>query len=295
MVGEIAALCTAFCWAIAARLFRILGSHFSALSLNLWKGIVTTSVLGIYLFFSPSMGEFSHVDVLWLLLSGVIGIGIGDTCFFQALKRIGDSQTVLVAETLAPIFTALLAMAWISEWLTWQQWLGIAVVLFSVDMLVKQQKRQEAQVFQLGGYGFAGAAAMCQAVGAVISRDVLTSSSIEPAPAATLRLAGGLLIVVGLMLWRKTPWLPFSEHKRYAWRVMVIASVIGTLIPMYLQMLAFMHTQAAVVQTLFATSVLLSLGVAYFLGERVPKSAWAWSGLALVGVSILVIGEHVIG
>lgn len=294
MVGEIAALFTALCWAVAARLFRVLGHHFSALSLNFWKGVVTTSVLGVYLLLVPIESNFSHADIVWLLVSGVIGIGIGDTCFFQALKRIGDSQTVLVAETLAPIFTALLAMAWIGEWLTWQQWLGIAVVLFSVDMLVKQQKQGATQAFVLSGYGFAGVAALCQAVGAVISRDILTRAEMDPAQAAVLRLLGGLIIVIGLMFWRKTPWLPHSSHNGKAWKIMFIASAIGTLIPMYLQMLAFMHTQAAVVQTLFATSVLLSLGVAYVLGEKVAKRAWLWSVVALVGVSVLVVGDHVI-
>ena len=41
--------------------------------------------------------------------------GIGDTAFFAALNRMGERSTLLVAETLAPIFTALLAVVWISE------------------------------------------------------------------------------------------------------------------------------------------------------------------------------------
>jgi drug/metabolite transporter (DMT)-like permease len=54
-------------------------------------------------------------------------------------------------------------------------------------------------------------------------------------------------------------------------------------------MLSFQHTKAAVVQTLFATSVVLSLAVALVLGEKVSKKTFVWSLTALIGVSILVI------
>lgn len=294
MTGEIAALCTALCWAIAARLFRVLGASFSTLSLNLWKGVVAITVLGIYLAIDTSSVNVSNDVVVWLVISGIIGIGIGDTFFFEAIKRIGDSQSVLIAETFAPIFTALLAMVWIAEWLTWQQWLGIGIVLFSVDMIVKEKKKSKLEEFNFSGYWFAGGAAICQSIGAVISRDMLTSSDIGPAEAATIRLIGGTAVVIFLLTIRRKRWLPITENKQRTWGLLVFASVLGTLFAMYLQMLAFDHTPAAVVQTLFATSVLLSLGVAFLLGERVSKQAMLWSFVTLVGVSVLMGTDNLI-
>ena len=288
MIGEIAALITALCWAVAARMFRILGASFSALSLNLWKGVIAIIGLGIFAWLNPAPLSMTQAQVIWLLVSGIIGIGIGDTLFFAALRRIGDSQTVLIAETFAPVFTALLAMAWISEWLTWQQWLGIAVVLFSVDMIVKNNKRSSDKPVEFSGYWFAGGAAVCQSVGAVVSRDILTSSHATPADAALIRLAGGLIIIVVLMLWSKKRWMPVTNNPVRAWGLLVVASSIGTLLAMYLQMLSFAHTPAAIVQTLFATSVLLSLLVAKLMGERISKIAVFWSAIAIIGVMILL-------
>ncbi|UAA40848.1 DMT family transporter [Paraneptunicella aestuarii] len=287
-MGEVAALLTALCWAVAARMFRILGSHFSALSLNLWKGVVAIIGLVIFSWLDPAPLSLTQNQIFWLLLSGIIGIGIGDTFFFAALRRIGDSQSVLIAETFAPVFTALLAMAWISEWLTWQQWLGAAVVLFSVDMIVKQNKRSQYEQVQPSGYWFAGGAAVCQSVGAVISRDILTAGEATPADASLIRLVGGLMIVMLLLVWRKKPWLPVTTNPSQAWSLLVAASFVGTLAAMYLQMLSFAHTPAAVVQTLFATSVLLSLLVARVMGESIPKRALLWSGVAVAGVMILL-------
>ncbi|GAC13669.1 DMT family transporter [Aliiglaciecola lipolytica] len=292
MIGEIAALSTALCWAIAARMFRILGSNFSPLALNLWKGLAAIGILLVITEFFVPQVSVSTNTMLWLLFSGVIGIGLGDTFFFQALNKIGDSQSILIAETLAPIFTALLAMAWIAEWLTWQQWCGIALVLFSVDMIIKIQKRSSFDKFELSGYVYAGLAALCQAVGAVISRDMLTSTGIDAFNASQIRLIGGLVIIVILMLLTKQKWLPTSNNAKRTWLFFVGATVIGTFAALYLQMVAFTYTKAAVVQTLFAMSVILSLVVAKVLGEKVSGRTTIWSLIALIGVGILVGLEH---
>lgn len=292
-MGEIAALSTALCWAIAARMFRILGQSFSPLALNFWKGFAAIGILFIITqFFLPSV-SLSNEAIFWLLLSGVIGIGLGDTFFFQALNKIGDSQSILVAETLAPIFTALFAMAWISEWLTWQQWLGIAIVIFSVDVIIKIQKKGDTQLFQLSGYVYAGLAAVCQAIGAVLSRDILTSTGVDAFNASQVRLLGGLAIIVLLMLVTRQRWIPVSSNPKRTWQLFIGATVIGTFAALYLQMVAFTYTKAAIVQTLFATSVILSLLVAKCLGEKVDKKTTIWSSLALVGVAILVGAEHI--
>lgn len=292
MIGEIAALSTALCWAVAARMFRILGNHFSPLALNFWKGLAAIGILLVITQFFVPPAELSNHAIYWLLFSGVIGIGLGDTFFFQALNKIGDSQSILVAETLAPIFTALLAMAWISEWLTWQQWLGIAVVLFSVDVIIKIQKRHEQQTFVLSGYVYAGLAALCQAVGAVISRDILTSTGVDAFNASQVRLLGGLAIIVLLMIGTKQRWLPSTDNAKRTWWFFAGATVIGTFAALYLQMVAFTYTKAAIVQTLFATSVILSLVVAKILGEKVNGKTVIWSVIALAGVAVLVGAEH---
>ncbi|WP_343859306.1 DMT family transporter [Aliiglaciecola litoralis] len=291
-MGEIAALTTALCWAVAARMFRVLGRSFSPLLLNMWKGVAAIAILLLVTQFILPPVLVDSNTLYWLLLSGVIGIGLGDTFFFQALNKIGDSQSILVAETLAPLFTALLAMAWISEWLTWQQWCGAALVLFSVDVIIKIQRRNELNVFDLSGYVYAGLAALCQAIGAVISRDILTTVEIDAFNASQIRLIGGLVIIVLLMLVTKQKWLPTTTNPKRTWLFFLGATVIGTFAALYLQMVALTYSKAAIVQTLFATSVILSLVVAKVLGEKVQSKTLIWSVLALLGVAILIGSEY---
>ena len=273
-------------------MFRILGASFSPLALNFWKGLVAIAFLLIITTFFVPAASLNQTHILWLLFSGAIGIGLGDTFFFQALNKIGDSQSILVAETLAPIFTALLAMAWIGEWLTWQQWVAIALVLFSVDVIIKIQKKNDTDIFSLSGYVYAGLAALCQAVGAVISRDILTQTSVDAFNASQVRLIGGMVIIVALMIVTRQRWMPITHNKVRTWRLFLFATLIGTFAALYLQMVAFTYTKAAIVQTIFATSVVLSLGVALVLGEKVNKKTAIWSVIALVGVGLLVAAEH---
>ena len=287
--GEIAALTTAFCWAIAARMFQLLGAYYSPLALNFWKGALAALVLVIVTIINPLNVELTHLAIVWLVVSGIIGIGMGDTFFFQALNRIGDSQSILVAETLAPIFTALFAMAWINEWLTWQQWLGVALVLVSVDVIIKLQKRADVKLFSISGYIFAALAAVCQAVGAVISRDILTSTGIDAANASLFRLLGGMISIVVVMIVLKRSFKPKRALGKNGVVLLAGATLLGTFAALFLQMIAFAHTKAAIVQTLFATSVVLSLIVAKVLGERVNRKTFGWSLLALVGVSVLIL------
>jgi drug/metabolite transporter (DMT)-like permease len=293
-MGVFAALGTALCWAIAARLFSGIGNAFSPLTMNFWKGLISIALLSVVLIaVQPAL--FSTNAIVWLLVSGFIGIGIGDTCFFKALQSIGDSQAVLVAETLAPLFTALFAMAFIGEWITWQQWIGVAVVLFSVDMVIKARKRSATHVFATSGYLYGVGAALCQAVGAVVSRDILGSGDVDAASAAFLRLVGGMVFVVPFIAVTKTRWLPVITEGKRVWPAFVVATLLGTTAAIYLQMFAFAYAKAAVVQTLIATSALMSLGVAFVLGEKATKATLLWSVIALVGVGILVsFGDNTI-
>jgi len=65
--------------------------------------------------------------------------------------------------------------------------------------------------------------------------------------------------------------------------------MIGEVAVLYTKMLAFSHTKVAVVQTLFATSIILSLAITKLLGGYVNYKTFFWAGVALIGVAVLVV------
>ena len=288
-IGEIAALATAFCWALSIVYFKRLGGSFSPLALNLWKGLI--SIVGLTLIVAFSEVSIPALTpILWLLLSGVIGIGIGDTAFFAGLNRLGERNALLVAETLAPIFTALLAIVWISEWLTPLQWLAIGVILFGVDIVLRCKNASDSQVKpSFSGLSFAAIAALCQAAGAVIGRDVLTTTDIDPITASLIRLVGGLSIIVIVLVVTRRTWLPTQPSGAKTWWLLFIATFTGTFIAMTLQMFAFSKAQAAIVQSLFAGSIIFSLIIARLQGQFISNKAVIGSLIAITGIALIFV------
>ena len=159
-------------------------------------------------------------------------------------------------------------------------------------MVIKVRKRSTTHVFATSGYLYGVGAALCQAVGAVVSRDILSAGDVDAASAAFLRLVGGMVFVIPLIAITKTRYMPIinceNDSGKRVWPAFVLATLLGTTAAIYLQMFAFAYAKAAVVQTLIATSALMSLGVAWVLGEKATKATIAWSAVALMGVAILV-------
>ena len=113
--GEIAALSAAGLWAFATLMFGRLGKQLSPLVLNLIKGsmaigfIVLTLAMRQQLLASLPLGS-----VILLLISGVVGIGLGDTAYFATVNALGARQALLL-EMLAPPMAALMSWVFLQE------------------------------------------------------------------------------------------------------------------------------------------------------------------------------------
>jgi drug/metabolite transporter (DMT)-like permease len=265
-----------------------LGEHFSPLNLNLYKGIVATIGLILIAVIFIDVQQPHQNDMVWLLLSGAIGIGIGDTAFFAALNRLGERSTMLLTESSAPIFTALLAMVWLTELLSLFQWLAIAVIIFGVDLVLRCKESAANGIrFSMSGLSYAGLAALCQAVGAVTGRDVLINSNIDPVSSSIIRLLGGIILVTLLIVLSRQSFKPRQVLNRVDWQYLLAATLVGTLIAMVLQMFAFTHAKAAIVQSLFTSSVIFTLAIAWLKGQFVSRNALIGSLIACFGVVLI--------
>ncbi|MCS6812676.1 MAG: DMT family transporter [Cyanobacteria bacterium] len=308
-LGEIAALTAACLWAIATVGYQRAGKTIPPLLLNLLKGVIAIALLLFTLILQAKplpLAEWLSLGLL--LLSGVVGIGLGDTFLFYAINSLGVRRTLLLG-TLAPGLSALLGLITLQESLRFQSWLGIGLTIAGVAWVIAERTDDSAIVsnrslqptaLQVGIlYGLL--ATLGQAIGAVLSRAALAETTIDPLWSSLLRLVAGEIALVAWWL-ATDPWLtPGLQLKTdihaqpqivikidgAVLRVIVFSAFCGTYLGIWLQQTAIKHTAVGIAQALSSTSPLFVLPIVAWLGEPISLRAVVGVLIAITGIVLL--------
>lgn len=298
--GEVAALCAAFLWAVSSVIYSRLGQRISPLALNLLKGAIAIALLILTLLLRGELlPAITPVPLCLLLLSGVLGIGIGDTAFFVALNCLGARRALLM-ETLAPPITAIGALIFLQEQLSVGAWCGILLTIIGVAWVVTERVSSSSvsPVNLAQGISFGLLAAFALATGGVLSRAALATTTVSPLWAALLRLIAAVLILLP-WVWIKGELPQVTKRQNYsqikilkllsAFRAIFIAAFAGTYLGIWLQQTAIKFTAAGIALTLTNTSPLFVLPITIYMGEKVSFRAIIGAVVALSGVAALFI------
>jgi drug/metabolite transporter (DMT)-like permease len=303
--GEIAALTAAFLWAVSSVVYSLLGKKIPPLLLNFLKGIIAIALIIITIRWQgEATPSLPIVPVTLLLLSGVIGIGLGDTAYFAALNNLGARRTLLL-ETLSPPIGALLALFSIGEQLTLVAWCGIFLTLLGVAWVISERNPviNSSHNLKLGIF-WGLLAAISQAVGAVLSRFALLDSQISPLWSSLLRIVAGVVVVLFLLLFpkinqpksniEKTSPIPlnFPVSALHLLGIITLASFGSTYLGIWLQQVALKFSPTGIAQTLLSTSPLFILPIAIALGEKVSIRAILGVLMAVGGISLLFLQNN---
>ncbi|MBE9030978.1 DMT family transporter [filamentous cyanobacterium LEGE 11480] len=288
--GELAALATALFWAMSSVIYTHLGQKAPPLTLNLLKGLMAIGMLllTIWLVNDP-WPQVSVSTYFWLLLSGAVGIGFGDTVYFAALNQLGARQTLLLLVAAPPI-AAIGSWLFLQEQLPLLAWVGISVTIVGIAWVISErtQAREQAKALSWLGIGLALLAAGSEAAGAILSRFALSQTTIDPLWSAVLRLVGGTVVVQCLLIYRRARVLPRSAvQTQKLLQAVLLASFFSTYLGIWCQQIALKYTTPGIAQTLGATSPLFVLPIVLWQGERVSRKAILGVLVALVGIGIL--------
>ncbi|CAH6797382.1 EamA family transporter [Vibrio chagasii] len=294
-IGEIAAIGAAIVWACATWIYGQFGHRFSAMQLNIIKGLVASVMMLLVMPLIP-MPEFElSANHFWILaISGIIGIAIGDSAYFAALKRIGANKTLLL-ESLAPPLSGVLALMFLGAALTLQSWLGVVITTLAVTFVVfqpsKSANNDSTNQAQWSGIGYGLVASVCQASGVVISHYALVAGDIPPLLGALIRLTVGVFAVMMIIPFVENK--PYSSIKRDLWDMtkldklwLLSAIFVGTFLALWLQQIALKNANPAIAQTLIATSPVFILVIYALKGEKVSKQSLIGTLAAVGGISL---------
>ncbi len=289
--GELAALSAAFLWASASILYGRIGQYLSPLKMNLLKNLL--AMVMILLVMLPGReGLFSGIDsfaVILLLLSGGVGIGLGDTAYFGALKHIGARRSLLIM-ILSPPITGILAAIFLGENISTGAWVGVLVTVTGVAWVISERDSAADFVTNRKPLGIAlGLMATAgQAVGAILSHWAFLYMNISPLRSALIRMLGGTFIVLICLPVLKDPAGGYENlHSFRRWRTIVFTVFIGTFMGIWLQQISLKYAAAGVAQTLFSTSPLFAIPMVALMGEKVSLRDIFGVILAICGVGII--------
>lgn len=293
--GELAALSAAALWAAAALFYSRARERIPARELNLIKGVLAIALLSATLLITgEAHAPWNARAVMLLGISGVIGIGFGDTAYFEALKALGVRRTLLIG-ILAPPLTAIIAWIALGETLPPGAWIGIALTVLGVAWVISEHENANdaapvaAKALWMG-IGFGVAAALAQSVGAILSRIALTQTPVGALMSALLRLAAGVLTMLVWLALDRRPlggWRNAGRNDSKLWGIVILAVFMGTYLGVWLQQVAIQFAQVGTAQTLLATSQLFILPLAALRGERISPRAIIGAIIALSGVALL--------
>jgi drug/metabolite transporter (DMT)-like permease len=289
--GEVAALAAAFVWAVSTVIFGRLGKSLSPLVLNLAKGCIAIALIVVTLVLRANLQpELPSAAVFWLLLSGAIGIGLGDTAYFKAINGLGARRALLM-ESLAPPLAALLALVFLGEQLSAIAWMGIFLTILGVAWVISERVPVVDGASPHLGWGVAWGllAALGQASGAVMSRGALADTVVDPLWSGLLRIVAGVVVLVFLVGWRGQVRAKLRPlRSRQLLPVVALAAFLGTYLGIWLQQISFKYTPAGIAQALLATSPLFVLPIAAVMGDRITWRAVLGVLVAIGGIWLLI-------
>jgi len=285
LLGVAAALGSALSWALGAVLMDRVCRHFSPWALTLIKGVMGLLMMGAVVLVLGWV-PLDRRTLLLLIGSGILGIGLGDTIYFLALRHLGAPTLVLLVVcgfTLVPIGSILFLGEQISAW----RWVGIAAVMSGVGVVMWDRMEDTGAKTNWRGLMWGILFVLCMTASMIIAKQGLEQA---PSLQATLiRMAAGtgavMLLGTGtrsLARWvapLKSPVLFFN---------LLMAVIVVTFGGFWFSLYAIKHLELSLAYALMGTEPLFALVVAWLLLRR-RISGWSMLGTATAVAGIVIL------
>ncbi|GAL23465.1 DMT family transporter [Vibrio sp. SCSIO 43140] len=297
------ALIAAFLWAVSSIISVKPAKHLGSFSYSRWRMGCTAFILSSMAAITGGWTSVESVHITPMMLSGLIGIFIGDTALFACLNRMGPRQAGLLFSCHA-VFSAVLGYFLFSETMSPLELLGSALVFSGVATAIffgrkssnKQTGSQNNKASELEtikgnvwfGVGLGITAALCQALGGIIAKPVM-QTEIDPVAASAIRM---ITAFIAHSLFLFTGARHAKSLNPINWSIFGITALNGFLamaVGMTLILFALQTGNVGMVALLSSTTPIMVLPLLWIYTKQRPnKYAWLGAALAVAGTSILV-------
>jgi len=290
LIGILSAFGAATSWTYACFIWRAQTQKYKSIDINLTKNIIA------FLIFIPAFINLSSTtalkNIFILLISGIIGIGLGDTFYLKSLQTIGTRKTLSI-ETLSPLMAAISGEFFINENLTTKSWVGIIIVTISLfiilrkgnDFKEKNSSFSEKNNFKIFAFPFLSV--LCAVLGGLFSRIVFLQSDLSPFLTTEIRLLGAIIFLITLKRFKINFFLKNLEKKPK--KRFLLSIFLGTNIGILLQQIVFKTLPIGIGWALLSTSPVISLFFARNEEREITKKIIFFTCFLFFGLTLIIV------
>lgn len=290
-LGSVYALLTALSWGVAVILFKKSGDFVPPTALNYIKDLIGLILLLLtFLVMDLELIQPAPIDeIILLIISGAIGIGIADTILFRSLNLLGASRSAIVSCLYAP-FVVMFSGVLLDEELSSMMVVGGLLVIAGIVLTARKRSDPLPRGQLVEGIFLGVLAEGLMSVCIVAVKPILETHSVLWS--TTVRMAGGVVLLTLLVIGSKALRTQFITALRpnRAWRYAIPGSVVGAYGAILLWIAGFKYTTAMLASILNQTSTLwVVLLAALFLRERLTVTKVFAVGLGFLGSLVVLL------
>lgn len=285
----------ALCWAIASLISADVTRKIGGLAFNRLRLFFVSIILISYTFYLETWGTINQEFIVIILLSGIIGIFLGDTLLFIALQKIGPRRNNILFSLAAP-FTVILNIIFLNEIMSFINLIGCTIVFFGVIIAIaygnSRDKNHRWEVVEGNlylGVIFGVGAALCQAIGLIMMKPILSMGA-DPIASASIRT---LISCIFLAFTFLLNYEIFNAKTSLNLKIIgqsLLSGFLGMAVGMSLLLIALKHADAGIVATLSSTSPIMILLLIWLLTKKIPTiGAWIGTMFAIIGSGLIFI------
>ncbi len=289
--GELAALATAVFWTVTALSFEFASKRVGSLAVNMIRLTFAFIFLGI--FNLVARGMFLPLDAsphawLWLSLSGIVGLVLGDYFLFKSYMVISSRISMLIMTTVPP-FTAIIGWLLLGEKMLPLHILGMFLTMAGIFMAIftKPENGQRIKLsYPVKGIIFALIGSVGQAGGLVLSKYGM--GEYNSFAASHIRLIAGLLgYALIILVLRKGALIRNAIRDARGMKFITLGSFFGPFLGISFSLLAVKYTNTGIAATIMAIVPILIIPPSVILFKE--KFTWIEIAGAFVSVAGVVL------
>lgn len=286
ILGIIAAIVSAASWACGTLIFDRLGRHVPPVGITFIKGALSIILLAILTMLFGGFESANTEECMYLAVSGIIGIAIGDTLFFKSLSDLGPKVQVLYF-MLGQIMTMLLSFLFLGELLSITEYIGAIILLLGIMIVIWGKQEEHPNKTRGIIYGFLSI--LCFSISSVIVKYAIADFDVISATFYRMFFGTIGVLFLGVSSSKLKNWIqPLKQVRIFALFVfnVFVITVGGFLMSMY----AIKNISVSLASVLSTTEPVFVLIFAYLINnDKATRRELIGSSVAILGLMIVLL------